>query len=132
MPKFLLMKIWRKLLYFGIGLSLGVLMVNFIFGGRTDIQCNYFPNDRVLYDIRNKEQFISKEIRERMQSAKIDTSDLSDLLKMGNVDFKSSARGLDSCKTYWIDFKPDNKPRFGVEYQNCDSLATMINFRENF
>lgn len=122
------MKLWRRLLYYGIGVGLGVLMVKFIFGDRDDIQCTYFPNDRVLYDIRNKDHQIPDEVMSEMKKANIDTSDISDLLLMGKVDFSKSKTKLDSCKTYWIEFEPDEKPEFFVEFENCDSTVTMVNF----
>lgn len=123
------MKLWRKLLLFALGLGLGVLMVQFIFGGRTDIQCNYFPNDRVLYDIRNKEKIYNPEVENKMLEANIDTADVSAMLEMGKVDFKASERGLDSCKNYWISYKPENKDKFSLQFQNCDSLAVVKDFR---
>lgn len=123
------MKLWRKLLLFGLGLGLGVLMVQFIFGDRTDIQCNYFPNDRVLYDIRNKERLYDAEVENQMRLGNIDTSDVRDLLEMGKVDFENSQRGLGSCKNYWISFKPENKDKFFLQFENCDSTAKVIGFK---
>ena len=120
------MKLWRRLLYYGLGVALGVLMVKFIFGGRSDIQCNYFPNDRVLYDIRNKERLISDEFIQKLNAVEIDTSDISDLLLMGKVDFKRSNTKADSCKTYWISHTPESKQAFTLFFQNCDSLATVL------
>lgn len=116
-------------MYYGLGVALGVLMVNFFFGSRTDIQCNYFPNDRVLYDIRNKDRHIPDDIQKELDESNVDSLDMANLLEMGNVDFENSQTKLDSCKTYWISFKPDDKDKFSVQFRNCDSLATLIEFR---
>lgn len=123
------MKLWRKLLLFALGLGLGVLMVQFIFGGRTDIQCNYFPNDRVLYDIRLKDKVYNPHVEVKMKEASIDTADVRELLKMGKVDFETSERGLGSCKIYWIGFKPEEKRQFYMQFENCDSTATVLDFK---
>ncbi len=48
------MNVWKRLGYFFIGVSIGSFVVYLFFGARTDIQCNYFPEDRVLYDLRLK------------------------------------------------------------------------------
>lgn len=48
------MKFQRKIVFFGLGVVLGTVLVFWIFGERDDIQCTYFPNDRVLYDLRLK------------------------------------------------------------------------------
>lgn len=123
------MKLWRKLLLFALGLGLGTLMVQFIFGGRDDIQCNYFPNDRVLYDIRLKEKIYQPEVELKMKEANIDTADVREMLDMGKVDLKNSARGLGSCKIYWIGYKPENKQKFYLQFENCDSTATVKDFK---
>jgi hypothetical protein len=119
------MKTWRKLLFFGIGVTLGILMVKFIFGGRDDIQCSYFPNDRVLYDLRNKDRMIPDSTFTQMQELGVDTSDISDLLLMGDVDFEKSDTKKDSCKNYWISFEPEDKPSFYAIFGNCDSTAVL-------
>lgn len=120
------MSIWRKLLYFGIGIFLGVLMVKFLFGGR-DIQCSYFPNDRVLYDLRGKkERIITPAAQAQLNAYSLDTSLITDLLYTGKVNFKKSNTEADSCNTYWIDFKQENKPNFSVNFMNCDSSAILI------
>jgi hypothetical protein len=36
-----------------VGLVVGIFFVSLIFSGK-DTRCNYFPNARVLNDIRNK------------------------------------------------------------------------------
>ncbi len=47
-------KFARKVAFFSGGVVLGTVLVVWMFGERTDIQCTYFPNDRVLYDLRLK------------------------------------------------------------------------------
>lgn len=120
------MTIWRKLLYYGIGVSMGVLMVFFLFGDR-DIQCSYFPNDRVLHDLRKKEVIYQPAIKKQMLELRIDTADIRAMLLGGDVDFeRSETRQEDSCKTYWIDFERESDPAFSALWQNCDSTATIL------
>jgi hypothetical protein len=121
------MNIWRKLLYFGIGIFMGVLLVRFLFGGRDDIQCSYFPNDRVLYDLRGKkERNISPAAAAQLKSFDIDTAQISKMLWEGKVDFEKSNTKADSCNTYWINYTPKSSAAFSALFMNCDSSAVLM------
>lgn len=92
-------------------------MVMFIFGDR-DIQCSYFPNDRVLYDIRNKDLKVDGGL------SLDDTLGLQGALHRASVNFKRSAIGEDSCNTYYLEFEEMAKT-FVIE--NCDSVVLLKN-----
>ena len=47
------MKFTYRFAYYLIGLLMGLFIVAAIFSGK-DTRCNYFPNARVLNDLRNK------------------------------------------------------------------------------
>lgn len=124
------MSIWRKLLYFGFGIFMGVLMVKFLFGGRDDIQCSYFPNDRVLYDLRGKkERIITPAALAQLKLYGLDTALITNMLWEGDVDFEKGNRESDSCNTYWIDYEEDEKPAFSATFMNCDSSAVLVEVR---
>ena len=123
------MKFLKKLLFFLLGVSLGTMAVVFMFGDRDDIQCSYFPNDRVLYDIRGKEMIIPADIQRQLDENSLDTTDIQEMMRGGKVDFDKTDRNMDSCKTYWIDFNRKDKPSFALEWENCDSVATAIEFK---
>ena len=117
------MKFWRKLLYYMIGVSLGVLMVYFFFGDR-EIGCSYFPNDRVLSDLRKKE------VVNRLNVELVDSSLIQNILLMGDVDFKKSlTRDADSCNIYWIDYKDKVHGALSSRWVNCDSVVYLIELR---
>jgi len=123
------MSFLKKALFYLIGVGLGVLIVIFLFGGRDDIQCSYFPNDRVLYDIRGKEMVIPENIQLKLTEARLDTSDIQDMLRGGKVDFDEVDRETDSCKQYWVHLKRDEAPSFSIQWQNCDSVATAVKYK---
>ena len=106
------------------------MVVVFMFGDRTDIQCNYFPNDRVLYDIRGKQLVIPENIQRQLDENNLDTTDIQDMLLGGKVDFDKTDRDVESCKTYWIDLKRQDEVSFGMEWKNCDSIATAVEFKK--
>lgn len=123
------MKFLKKALFYLIGVGLGSLIVVFLFGGRDDIQCSYFPNDRVLYDIRGKELVIPEAIQLQLDQAHLDTTDIQDMLRGGKVDFENVDREAKSCKTYWINLKREDAPSFSMQWQNCDSVATALEYK---
>ena len=119
------MGFWKKLLWYLVGVGLGVLAVMFIFGDR-DLQCSYFPNDRVLYDLRKKTLLIPEEVQQQMDESGIDTSDIALMMLSGNVDFEKSNTQKDGCKTYHIDYEAEGSQSFSTEIKNCDSTATLL------
>lgn len=120
------MNIWRKLLYFSLGMGLGVLAVIFIFGDR-EIGCSYFPNDRVLSDLRKKSVVISPAVGQSIWSEKLDSTIIQNILLTGDIDFaKSKTKGEDTCNTYWIDYEDEGIGQLSTEWVNCDSTAYLV------
>lgn len=114
-------------MFYLLGVGLGVLIVIFLFGDR-DLQCSYFPNDRVLYDLRSKNLVIPQDIDQRMTEQRLDSTDISDMLRGGVVDFSKSNREPENCKTYWVDLKREDMTSFAILWENCDSTATALSF----
>lgn len=110
------MKFGRKVLYYLLGVGLGVLMVFFIFGDR-DIQCSYFPNDRVLYDLRKKEIQLAESVSSE------DTLGLGFALERARVNFKRSETEDLDCNVYYLDLEDYQKT---YRMENCDSIATVL------
>lgn len=123
------MSFLKKALFYLIGVGLGVLIVIFLFGDRDDIQCSYFPNDRVLYDIRGKERVIPADIQLQLNEAALDSIDIHDMLTGGEVDFDQVDRETDSCKKYWVNLERKDAASFAIQWQNCDSVATAVEYK---
>ncbi len=116
------MRLGRKLLYYMLGVGLGVFMVYFMFGDR-DIQCNYFPNDRVLYDLRKKEMRLAADLIDEQGVVIADTGGLSASLERARVDFEKSRIDDQGCNVYFLKLKEMEK---AFEIENCDSIATLL------
>lgn len=97
-------------------------MAYFFFGDR-DIQCNYFPNDRVLYDLRKKDLTLSPELSAKLAAGEADTNGLSAALERARVDFKRSRIEDGQCNVYFLDLKDMQK---SFEIENCDSTAVLL------
>jgi hypothetical protein len=95
-------------------------MVVFIFGDR-DIQCAYFPNDRVLYDFRKKEIVIDSLGYRALEGRGLDTADIRQMLWHGKVDFERSLTEVDSCKEYFIQHSD-----WEARWQNCTHELRLL------
>ena len=117
----------QRLPYFLGGLTIGIIVVVF-FLGKKKTTFDYMPNARVLKNIRIKNREFSPEALTVINSKKIDTATISQLLKNGDVDFKNKVK-LDSCLyQYEISGEKDLK-EITLTVVNCDSTAIIKNIR---
>ena len=110
----------KRLGWYMVGVVIGIFLVIFIFGDR-DIQCSYFPNDRVLYDMGKKRLIISEDHWEELADKGIDSSGVQDMLSHGTVDFIASNVDLDSCKEYRVEHE-----NWAARWQNCASELRLL------
>jgi hypothetical protein len=115
------MKLAKKLVFYFFGVGLGLLMVFFIFGDR-DIQCNYFPNDRVLYDLAKKEVEWTPQAEEHLGDFLADDI-LQGALERGKVDFSASNARQSPCGLYWLEW---DQPPKRIQVANCDSVLRVL------
>lgn len=117
------MKFIHRLGYYLGGFAIGLVILAFFLSGKRTT-CAYGPNDRVLKDIRTKDRAFSETTLQGMKIHQIDTSDIAVILKHGKVIFNKSNTELDSCKTYFITGKVEDR-NLELLIENCDSLATL-------
>lgn len=99
---------------------MGLFVVAAIFSGK-DTRCNYFPNARVLNDLRNKPFHYSDEASRVLAEQWIDTIDIKNCLKYGDVDFDKSNIPVGNGKLYVIE---------GKTVQNQEITLNVINYPE--
>ena len=125
--KFILysMKIDKDLLnrfkLFGAGFSVGVVILIFILNGKKS-RCNWFPNERILNIIRQKQIKYTPSIQELLATKVIDSMDVNLFLLNGNVNFSKSQVKNKPCRKYWIDGKVKEK-KATLHVKICDSIA---------
>ncbi len=107
--------------YYLIGLVMGLFFVSLMFSGK-DTRCNYFPNARVLNDLRNKPFYYSDNASAILSKKRIDTSDIKNTLKYGDVDFHNSNTILKKGKLYVIE---------GKTKKNEAIIIKVINYSES-
>jgi hypothetical protein len=111
------------------GVAIGLIIFAFLVRGR-GVKCefNYLPNARTLKNIRTKARQFSPEIRQLIDNKEIDTAEISNILRYGDVDFSRSKVKVDSCKLYIIEGMLRNK-EVELTVRNCDSTAQIHTIR---
>lgn len=117
------MKFAQRLFYYLGGFAIGLILLFFFLGGKK-ASCDYSPSARVLKNIRIKNKEYSEEVLANIITYKIDTSDVSEILKNGDVDFSASNTKPDSCKIYYIEGNSKGK-NINMLIENCDSVARI-------
>ncbi|GAB5556605.1 MAG: hypothetical protein SchgKO_08180 [Schleiferiaceae bacterium] len=120
------MALLKRLGYYSIGLVLGSIMVWVFFGDR-DIQCSYFPNDRVLSDLRKKEISFSENSQCLWDCYQLDSTAYHHILNNATIDFGKSQTRDTAAKVYYLE-TGNFSPAFAIEIENRDSTAEVVSF----
>jgi len=118
------MKFAHRFAYYLLGLIMGSFVVAAIFSGK-DTRCNYFPNARVLNDLRNKPFHYSDKASQILSEKWIDTSDIRNCLKLGDVDFDNSNVKMGSGNIYIIEGKTVKNQKITLKVINYPEKAVL-------
>ena len=118
------MKFIHRFAYYLVGLVMGVFFVAMVFSGK-DTRCNYFPNSRVLNDLRNKPFHYSEKASQILAEKWVDTSDIKNSLKFGDVDFDQSNVVFKKGKLYVIEGKTVKNQEIILKVINYDNRAVL-------
>ena len=108
----------KRLGWYLVGLSIGLVFLVFFLkkkSGEEGIDFCYFPNCRVLKDIRSKPLTFSESLPEQYR----DTVMIQSFLKDGDVDFGKSDTKSKPCKTYFISHEYEGKA-LELQAKNCE------------
>ena len=118
------MKFIHRFAYYFIGLIMGMFFVAMVFSGK-DTRCNYFPNARVLNDLRNKPFNYSDKASQILAESWIDTIDIKNTLKFGDVDFDQSNVEVEKGKLYVIEGKTLKNQEITLKVINYSDKAVL-------
>jgi len=124
------MKFYQRFAYYLVGLVIGCFFVAMVLSGK-DTRCNYFPNARVLNDIRNKPFFYDIEASRRLSEDWVDTIDIKNVLTHGDVDFDKSNIKEEGGKLYIIYGKTKENKDITLEVINYPDKAVLRNIIKN-
>lgn len=114
----------QRFAYYLVGLVLGLFVVAAFFSGK-DTRCNYFPNARVLNDLRNKPFHYSDKASVILSQKWVDTTDIKNTLKLGDVDFDQSNVPFKKGKLYIIEGKTKNNQAIVLKVINYENKAVL-------
>lgn len=109
---------------------MGLFFVAAVFAGK-DTRCNYFPNARVLNDLRNKPFQYSDNAIAILGQKWIDTSDIKNTLTYGDVDFDRSNKEVGKGKLYIIEGKTAKNQPITLEVINYSEKAVLTAIVKN-
>ncbi|MBC5839695.1 DUF4258 domain-containing protein [Flavobacterium muglaense] len=118
------MKFAQRFAYYLVGLIIGLFFVAMVFSGK-DTRCNYFPNARVLNDIRNKPFDYSPNASKVLAESWIDTIDIKNTLEFGDVDFDKSNTEFHKAKLYVIEGKTMKNIPITLKISNREDKAVL-------
>lgn len=123
------MKFTYRFAYYLIGLLMGLFVVAAIFSGK-DTRCNYFPNARVLNDLRNKPFVYSDKASQTLNEKWVDTADIKNTLQFGDVDFDKSNISVEKGKLYTVYGKTAKNQEITVEVINYSDKAVLRDIKK--
>ena len=115
------MSLSKRLVYFFIGLSIGIGFVYYFLMAKANsrgVEFCYLPNCRVLKDIRTKPFEYSNEASKILSQKIIDTIDIKQILTNGDVDFDRSNVKKGNGKIYFIEGEIKNNKNVELEVYN--------------
>jgi hypothetical protein len=118
------MKFVHRFAYYLIGLVMGCFFVALVFSGK-DTRCNYFPNARVLNNLRTKPFQYSPQAIQTLNERWVDTSDVRKTLTYGDVDFDQSNIPFKKGKLYIIEGKTAKNQEIILKVINYENKAVL-------
>lgn len=118
------MKFYLRFAYFLFGLFLGVIFLIYFLGAKAEsrgVSFCYLPNCRVLKDLRSKPFYYSNEASDVLSKQWIDSVDVKNTLKYGDVIFKRSNIKEGAGKKYIVK---------GKTTEDIDIELELINYSE--
>nr|WP_198999730.1 DUF4258 domain-containing protein [Flavobacterium sp. ASV13] len=118
------MKFVHRFAYYLIGLVMGCFFVALVFSGK-DTRCNYFPNARVLNNLRTKPFQYSDKAIQTLNEKWVDTADIKKTLTYGDVDFDQSNVPFKKGKLYIIEGKTAKNQKIILKVVNYEKKAVL-------
>jgi len=119
------MKFYARFAYYIFGFAIGIFFVSMIWNQK-GVSCNYFPNARVLNDIRQKPFYYSQQADSAIAQGWIDQNDIKFVLTEGSVDFSKSKKPMPGGKLYVIEGQTTKKQAVELQVVNGEDKATLL------
>jgi hypothetical protein len=122
------MKFYQRLAYYLSGFAIGIVFLMMILNGK-DTGCSYFPNARVLKNLRSKPFYYSETAEQKLNEKWVDTSDIRRTLTYGDVDFSKSNIKVKGGKLFVIEGKTTKNLPIVLEVINNEDKAYLVDIK---
>ena len=123
------MKFVYRLSYYLFGLTVGSVFLFFVLNQK-HARCSYFPNDRVLNNIKSKPFQFSEVASKKLAESWIDTTDIKNTLEYGDVDFDRSNIKFSNGKLYTIIGKTTKNQPIELIIENYEEKAVLRDIKK--
>ena len=123
------MKFYVRFAYYVAGFMLGMFFLMMVLNGK-DSSCSYFPNARVLKDMRSKPFYYSDKSKAILTEKWVDTADIRKTLTYGDVDFDNSNVKIKGGKKYIIEGKTIQNQKISLELLNATNKVLLIDIKK--
>jgi hypothetical protein len=113
----------KRIGYYLVGFSLGAVATYF-FWQKKNATFDYGMDARTLKTIRIKDRIFSEEAKKSMERYDIDSTNISTILYLGDVDFGKGKPRKRPCAEYYVTGKDDLK-NVHLYVKRCDSTSTI-------
>jgi hypothetical protein len=118
-----------RLSYYFFGFIVGCCFLFFVLN-KKNTRCSYFPNDRVLSNLRSKPFFYSDNASKKLAEDWLDTIDIKNTLQYGDVDFDRSNIKISKGKLYTILGKTIKNTPIEVIVENYEDKAVLRDIKK--
>lgn len=118
------MKFSFRLSYYLFGFIIGCFFLFFVLN-KKNTRCSYFPNDRVLKNLRSKPFYYSDVASSKIAQNWLDTIDIKNTLEYGDVEFDRSNIEVGSGKLYTVIGKTTKNQPIEVIVENYEDKVIL-------
>jgi len=119
------MHILKKMGLYLSGFSIGLILLAFFFSGKKT-SCAYFPQERVLKNLRVKPYNLTPEVAQSLATMQLDTVTINRLLQLGDVDFGESVPRREPCGYFVITGQDEAGNDLMMELDNCKEAVSIV------
>lgn len=123
------MHILKRVGYYLGGFSIGLILLAFFFSGKKT-SCSYFPQERVLKNLRIKPYTLGPTATLDLTSMQLDTVTVNRLLQLGEVDFGASETRREPCGYYVILGESEQGQPLKMELENCEKEVMIVSLQK--
>ena len=98
----------RRLLYYGIGFSIGLLFVFFFFNNRG---CSWLPENRIKTLLSQQIIFVSEKNRDVLKNLRIETDEIKEYIESSEIYFSKSVKNVNP-RIYHLEGSTKNQENF--------------------